>query len=60
MDEEILEKLGEVRDLMLKAKPQDRSELARRYAAISITELEKLIGYFDTFVCEQLYWPEND
>lgn len=35
---------------MLRAdKPADRGELARRYA-ITITELEKVVAYFKTFV----------
>lgn len=31
------------------AKPDDRSELARRYA-VAITEMEKTLAYFHTFV----------
>ena len=35
------------------AKPEDRSELARRYA-VTITELEKVYSYFRVYVNEQL------
>lgn len=31
------------------AKPEDRSEVARRYQ-ITITDMEKVAGYFKTFV----------
>lgn len=31
------------------AKPTDRNELARRYA-VTITEQEKVLAYFNTFV----------
>lgn len=33
------------------AKPQDRSEKARRYT-VAITEFEKVMGYFNTFILE--------
>lgn len=35
------------------AKPDDRSELARRYA-ICITEIQKVISYFDTFIVNEI------
>lgn len=35
-----------------KEKPDDRSEMARRYA-ICITELEKVIGYYVTWIVMQ-------
>lgn len=38
---------------MKAAKPTDRSETARRYA-VAITEYEKVLGYFNTFVVEGL------
>ena len=31
------------------AKPTERNEIARRYA-VTVTELEKVMGYFDCFV----------
>lgn len=34
------------------AKPEDRSEKARRYA-VTITEYEKMLSYFNTMVCEE-------
>lgn len=33
------------------AKPEDRSELDRRYA-VTITELEKVFAYFNTYIKE--------
>lgn len=35
------------------AKPEDRSEKARRYA-VTITEYEKMLSYFNTMVWESL------
>lgn len=35
------------------AKPEERSELARRYA-VTITELEKCAAYFASFCCGDL------
>jgi hypothetical protein len=34
---------------MRDAKPNDRSEADRRYA-VAITEMEKVIAYFDTWI----------
>lgn len=34
------------------AKPAERNEVARRYA-VTITEFEKVMGYFNTFVVEE-------
>jgi hypothetical protein len=33
------------------AKPEKRNETARRYA-VTMTEFEKVMGYFDTFVVQ--------
>jgi hypothetical protein len=35
-----------------KAKPEERSEVARRFA-VTITELEKVIGYFVTWIVNE-------
>lgn len=35
--------------LLKESKPTERNEVARRYA-VTMTELEKVIGYFQTFV----------
>lgn len=43
--------LAELITDMRKLKPEDRSELARRYA-VTITELEKVYAYFRVFVCD--------
>jgi len=37
--------------MMEAAKPEERSELARRYA-VSITEMEKVVAYFKVFVLD--------
>ena len=50
-DSKVLKLLKEALEAMKEAKPEERSELARRYA-ISSTELEKLIAYFLVYVEE--------
>jgi len=43
---------------MRQAKPEERSELARRYA-VSITDLERVEAYFQTYVLDYVYkWPD--
>ena len=49
-----LDKLEEALDALRAEKPQERGEDARRYA-VAITELEKVIAYFVTFVVEKRY-----
>lgn len=49
--EQAVQKLEEALDALRQAKPEDRSEEARRYA-VTITELEKVLAYFNTFVVE--------
>lgn len=44
--------MQELLDNLRAAKPDDRSEEARRYA-VTITEMEKVFGYFYTLVCMQ-------
>lgn len=51
-DQECLDAIGEALLKLGQAKPQDRSELARRYA-VTITELEKAYAYFRTWVIEE-------
>lgn len=41
--------LNNALDKLKWAKPEERSETARRFA-VTITELEKVIGYFETWV----------
>jgi hypothetical protein len=48
-DSKALELLKAALEAMREAKPEERSELARRYA-VSITELEKVIAYFVLYV----------
>lgn len=40
-------------DKLCESKPDDRGELARRYA-VTITELEKAYAYFYTWVIEDM------
>jgi hypothetical protein len=47
----VLQYLSDTLARMRQAKPEERSELARRYA-ISITELEKVLAYFKTYVVD--------
>ena len=49
MDEEVYIQLQEVLAAMRKAKPDERSEKARRYA-VAITEQEKVLAYFQVYV----------
>ena len=46
-------------ETMHRGKPEERSELSRRYQ-IAITDLEKVIGYFETFVIQKKYWPNYE
>lgn len=48
-DENMLTALKTTYQLLKAAKPDDRSEKARRYA-VTITEYEKVISYFNTMV----------
>jgi hypothetical protein len=43
------EKLLDALEALKKEKPEERSEEARRYA-VAITELEKVIAYYWTFI----------
>lgn len=45
--------------ILLDSKPKERGELARRYQ-IAITELEKLMAYYDSFVVQRSFWPDAD
>lgn len=49
MEEETYILLQETLVAMRKAKPEERSEKARRYA-VAITEMEKVIAYFQTWI----------
>lgn len=49
MDEEVYIQLQETLAAMRIAKPNERSEKARRYA-VAITEMEKVVAYFQTWV----------
>lgn len=49
----MLDALKATYQLLKAAKPEDRSEKARRYA-VTITEYEKMLSYFSTMVVEGL------
>ena len=48
-----LDRMQEILKLLRAAKPEDRSEESRRYA-VTITEFEKVVAYFKTFVVENV------
>ena len=52
---EIKSQLEDVLQSLKNSKPDDRSEIARRYA-VTITELEKVVAYFKVYVV----WPNED
>lgn len=39
--------------MLKEAKPEERSELARRYA-VTLTEFEKVMGYYYAFVMHEM------
>ena len=45
----VMSKLQEALETLRSAKPDDHSEIARRYA-VTITEMEKVIAYYATFI----------
>lgn len=51
--QDVLNALTATYHLLKAAKPEDRSEKARRYA-VTITEYEKVLSYFNTMVVEGL------
>lgn len=52
LDEAALGKLEDTLAYLRSTKPNERSELARRYA-VTITELEKVFAYFRIYVARQ-------
>ncbi len=48
-DNEVERVLGQALDTLRANQPTERGELARRYA-VTITEVEKALAYFETFV----------
>lgn len=51
--------LRDARKELIDSKPTESGELARRYQ-VTITELEKLMGYFEAFVVRGGYWPVTE
>lgn len=47
----VLEKMIDVLKDLKNAKPDERSELSRRYA-VTITEMEKVVAYYMAFVAQ--------
>lgn len=48
-EQKALDLLNQAMGALRKAKPEERSEKARRFAVV-ITELEKVIAYYQTFI----------
>jgi len=49
VDAAAMDKLQKMLEFLRFTKPEDRSEKARRYA-VTITEMEKVVAYFQTWV----------
>ena len=52
VNEEVMLSLKLALMKLREAKPAERTEEARRYA-VAITEMEKVVAYFNTFVIER-------
>lgn len=50
-DKNVLLYMGGALELLRDAKPEQRGELARRYA-VTVTEFEKVMAYFKVYVVE--------
>lgn len=59
MEIEIWETMWRLHQQLQAAKPTERNEIARRYA-ITITELEKVMAYFDLWVYRNIEMIERD
>jgi hypothetical protein len=53
MENELLVKMNALLEELRKAKPEDKGELARRYA-ITITDFEKVVAYFKTYIVPEI------
>ncbi len=51
LEEGLLRELWLVLQALRDAKPEERSDVSRRYA-VTINELEKVVAYFKTFVVD--------
>lgn len=49
-------RINELLDAISQAKPGDRTELDRRYQILK-TDVEKLQGFFDSYILRRDYWP---
>lgn len=56
---ELWEDMVALWERMKAAKPTERSELARRYA-VAITEYEKVMAYYSTFIIQGLGGEETN
>ena len=50
-EDQIWETMLKLYQMLKESKGEERSELARRYA-VTITELEKVMGYYNLFVIQ--------
>lgn len=58
MDEDkVLMLMNDVLENLRHEKPEDHSEMARRYA-VTITEMEKVLAYYELFVVDQRFVVE--
>lgn len=57
LDDTVQLALNQAYLVLVDSKPKERSELARRYQ-VTITEFEKVMGYFETFIMQRSYWPD--
>ena len=49
MEDTVFDLMMELYKKLKEAKPEERSEMARRYA-VTITEFEKVMAYFECFI----------
>lgn len=53
----VYDKMKEAYGALVAMKPAERSELARR-VAVTITEFEKMMGYYQSFVIPEWHNPQ--
>lgn len=58
-DDLALSTLIETLEVLRNCKPEERNELARRYA-VAITELEKVVAYVQVFIVERAHYPGQE
>ena len=56
---ELILKFEELLQALKKAKPEERSELARRFS-VTITEFEKVYAYYEKYIFDEQFGGEFD